>query len=125
MTVSHFQRYSFRSYLALCAFTCAILLAPLTAFALGDAAYVDTRFKRGSFILVGEKSQAQIYVDSNDYPGVVKATKDLQGDVEKVTGEQLALINSRQEMGKSVVIIGTIGKSQVIDRLITRKKIGP
>lgn len=122
-SVTHFQDHRFRSCLAFVALTFALMLAPLTAMALGDAAYVDSRFKRGSFVLVGEKSQAQIYVDSNDYPGVVKAAHDLQRDVEKVTGKNLALINNRQEMGKSVVIIGTIGKSRIIDRLIARKKI--
>src|SRR5580693_3536808 len=92
------------------------------SFALGEVQYVENSPSRGSFALVGADTAA-ILVDSNDWPGVVRAAHDLQADVARVTGHTPALLNDPTAAGKNVVIIGTIGKGGLIDRLIHDKKI--
>lgn len=101
----------------------SLMLTSLHAFALGEPSYVETRFKRGYFPLVGDKVRAQLFVDSADYPGVIRSTKMLQSDIERVTGQQLELVQDVTQLGKTVVLIGSIGKSPVIDQLIAEGKV--
>jgi hypothetical protein len=62
------------------------LLAPRSeSFALGNPHYVATIASEGSFAIAQKQTVTSIYVDSNDYPGMVRAAKDLQSDVERVT----------------------------------------
>src|SRR5690606_2677690 len=101
----------------------AILLAPLDVHALGEPKYVESLYKRGDFVLVGEKVRAQLYIDKADYPGVITSAKNLQQDIERVTGTRLELVQDATQLAKTVVIIGSIGKSPVIDQLIADGKV--
>jgi endo-1,4-beta-D-glucanase Y len=92
-------------------------------FAIGQDRYVDRTFSRGSFCLANKDELAALYVDLNDYAGVVRAAKDLQADINRVTDRIPALTYDETAPGKNVVIIGAIGKSQVIDRLIHDGKV--
>ena len=67
---------------------------------------------------------ATIVVDKNDWQSVLKAAHDLSDDVRKVTGF-CAPLNDKGEMinDKPSIIVGTIGKSRLIDRLVKQKKI--
>ena len=74
------------------------------------------------FTLVEEKYGASIYVAPEDWKGVKRAAMDLAEDIRKVTGvsirmEELSIIQH------SGIIVGTIGKSPLIDRLIAEKKL--
>ena len=68
---------------------------------------------------------ATIVVDKNDWQSVLKAAHDLSDDVRKVTGvkAEVAVANSTLSTLHSTLIIGTIGKSKYIDRLVKQKKI--
>jgi len=91
-------------------------------FAIGEQNLIESASAPGSFALF-DKTTATICVDTNDWAGVIRAAKDLANDVNRVTGHQPQVINHPQSAGKNVVIIGTIGKSPVIDQLIREKKI--
>ncbi|MGB7331319.1 MAG: glycosyl hydrolase 115 family protein, partial [Terriglobales bacterium] len=97
-------------------------------FAIGRARYVEAVPRRGSFAIVREKTLASIYVDPNDYKGVVRAAGDLQADVARVTGRSPTVIdvednNGETNLGTNAIVVGTIGKNAVIDRLIRQRKI--
>ena len=70
-----------------------------------------------------QKIVADLYVDTNDFAGVVRAAGDLQADIARVTGLSPAIVHEEKNLGKNVIIVGTIGKSEIIDRLIREKKI--
>src|SRR5690606_947136 len=95
----------------------------IQSFALGEPSYIETHFKKGHFPLVGDKVQAQLFVDSADYPGVIRSAKTLQTDIERVTGQRLELVQDIGELGKTAVIIGSAGKSPTIDKLIADGKV--
>jgi hypothetical protein len=71
------------------------------------------------------KTAAGIYVDASDHAGVVRAIADLQADITRVTSCNPAIGHDEQHLGANAIIVGTIGKSQLIDRLIREKKIDP
>jgi len=75
-----------------------------------------------SFKIAGSGRPASIYVDPNDWKGVIRAAKDLGSDVGRVTGTAAA-VSENTKPEKNSIVIGTIGKSLVIDKLIASKKI--
>jgi len=54
---------------------------------------------------------------------VVRAAHDLQADVARVTGRSPRVADVESILGTNAIIIGTIGKNAVIDRLIRQRKI--
>lgn len=103
---------------------CAILLsASPSSFALGEKSYLNASAKTGDLTLVDKNNTATLYVDAQDYPGVQRATKNLQGDIEKVTTKKPTLTQTASDLKNQTVIIGTIGHSKLIDELISQKKL--
>jgi hypothetical protein len=100
-----------------------LLCASSLSFALGEKTYLNASAKAGDLILADANSTATLYVDTQDYPGVQRAAKNLQGDIEKVTAKKPALNQTAGDLKNQVVIIGTIGHNALIDELIIQKKI--
>ncbi len=94
-----------------------------TCFSVGEKRYVSDVYSDGGFCLAQKNDLATLYVDSEDEAGVVRAVKDLQADIGRVTGQIPKVVNKEAELGNNMVIIGTIGKSDLIDRLIKAGKI--
>jgi len=100
-----------------------ICFAWQNTYALGDKGYVLLKPVTGSFSLVASGKASPLWVSENDFPGVARAAKDLQHDIASVTHVEPALINGEVKDKKEVVLIGTIGKSELIDRLIKNNKL--
>ena len=85
--------------------------------------FVSDQAVSGSFPLLAAKQPAPIFLDPSDWPGVLRAGADLQADVERVTGIKPTLTTNSAPEGKIAVIIGTLGKSPLIDGLVKSGKI--
>jgi hypothetical protein len=92
-------------------------------FAIGQQSYITDTHDLGDFTLADKARTAVLCVDSKDWPGVIRAAGDLAEDINRVTGRPAEIKNEISDSGKNAVIIGTIGKSPVIDRLIRDGKI--
>lgn len=90
--------------------------------AIGDSSYVKHSFSN-DFCIVRQETAASIVVDSSDYIGVLRAAGDLQHDIQSVTSKCPKLSSTVSSPLQYAIIIGTIGKSKIIDRLIADKKI--
>jgi hypothetical protein len=103
----------------------ALCLAALPGhlWAIGQTPYVENAASPGSFPLAQGNNTATLYVDSADWPGVTRAVTDLQADINRVTSHTPAIAHDDKGLAKNTVIIGTIGKSPLIDQLIRDKKI--
>ncbi len=99
------------------------ILFPSVVLAVSQARYVEASPQQGSFVLAQKDDVAVIYVDTQDYAGVVRAVKDLQADIARVTSITPEVVHDKVTMHKNVVIIGTIGKNPIVDQLIDDKKI--
>jgi len=95
----------------------------LDALTIGQDRYVDPAYHPGDFSLVTRNAAATLFVDSADFPGVVRAANDLQADIERVTNRVVAVAHDEKRLGSNVVIVGTAGKSKIIDQLIRDHKI--
>jgi hypothetical protein len=101
---------------------CLLVLAR-QGFALGEPQYVESTAGPGDFCVAQENITANVYVDTNDYAGVLIAANNLCADINRVTGQKPKAVNTVEDLGTNAIIIGTIGKSQVIDGLIQSGKI--
>jgi len=100
----------------------AIVAQP--ANAANDSTYISSSKTKGSFALSAAGKAAPLFVSSEDDAGVIRAAKDLQADINRVTKVQPALtVAQKVPKANQVVLIGTIGKSPVIDKLVKSKKI--
>ena len=116
---------------ALLARTTGVILCTIasvaSAAALGQQRYVDFSISPGSLRLVVEGKAAPILVDSEDYPGVLRAARDLQTDIRRVTTLQPAILSdqafSQNALISDVVLVGTLGRNRRIDALVQAGKL--
>jgi hypothetical protein len=98
-----------------------LLLLPATARA---GIVADDPAAPGALTLVKDGAAAPILADGADWWGVLRAAGDLQADFERVTGVRPALSQNALPSGeKTAVIVGTLGKSALIDALAKAGKI--
>jgi hypothetical protein len=105
-------------------FAALVAAAPSSLLAIGQTRYIETTGSRGSFALVGPRGASTIYVDVADWPGVIRAVSDLQADIQRVTTLSPAVVHDANgRRPELMVLVGTIGKSPLIDQLIRERKI--
>ena len=85
------------------------------------------------FCIAKDGKTATIVVDIYDWKGVIRAVRDLSDDVRKVTGvsaqvdlqaaHSAGLLPHERKNLKASILVGTIGKSRIIDGLVKQKKI--
>ncbi|MFF3487730.1 glycosyl hydrolase 115 family protein [Streptomyces sp. NPDC002701] len=82
--------------------------------ATDPGAYLSFSPRPGAFRLVG----APVLVSADDHPGVVRVAGDLRDDIERVTGARPG-----DAVAREVVLVGTIGRSRLIDGLIAAGRL--
>lgn len=82
-------------------------------------------FRRDDFVLARRGTAAPIHVAAADWPGVQRAARDLQADVERVTGVRPAFTaaDAVATRAATLVIAGTLGRSPPIDALAASGKL--
>lgn len=86
--------------------------------------FLHTGLLAQKFVLSSQKKSVSLYVSQSDFAGVLRAAEDLRQDIGHVTDASPELITTNDFKGeKTIVLIGTIGKSQLIDELIKLRKI--
>lgn len=113
----------FRSGLAL--IVCGFVLAARAWAGLGlpETLISDTAPPEGGFTLVDGKKPAPLWLDEKDHAGVRRAAADLAADIHRVTGKRPELSVADGSPGPRPVIVGTLGKSALIDRLVATGKL--
>ena len=98
-------------------------LAEGDRMAFGDIEVVTA--PNSGFCIAKDGKTASIVVDEQDWKGVVRAANDLSDDVRKVCGvaSEVKSLTSHFSPLTSNIIVGTIGKSRIIDQLVKQKKL--
>ncbi|ROQ18416.1 glycosyl hydrolase family 67 [Marinimicrobium koreense] len=100
-----------------------LLATAPAALALEGPDYVSHSPSAGALSLVGKEHIANLYVDPSDDPGVRRAVRDLQADIQRVTGKQPQIVRSAEGLGSHGVIIGTLSGSSLIQQLVEAGKL--
>jgi hypothetical protein len=98
-------------------------LLPVRSLAQEEAPWISHVAGPGLFPVVDGRQAAVLWTDTNDYPGVLRAVQSLQGDILRVTGFTPALTHQEPPPGSSTILIGTLGRSRLVDQLAREGKI--
>jgi hypothetical protein len=115
-----------RRYVLCCAGGLLLLSSPASrwiASAKEKPSYIVSKREAGSFPLCVSGEASPLCVSSKDYAGVVRAGRDLQEDIHRVTGSNPLLLADTLPQSRTIVLIGTLGKNELIERLVKEKKI--
>ena len=82
--------------------------------------YVQTN---SGFPVVNTKNATSIFLDKNDYSGVLKIAEKFRTDIQRVTSVKPELITNTIPSQGNAIVVGTIGKSELIDKLVADKKL--
>lgn len=85
--------------------------------------YVSEQAIRSYFPLATGHKAADVYVDPDDWKVARIAAEDLTEDIQRVTGRRPRLKYAPNGLSKQAVLVGTIGRSGVIDRLAQSGKL--
>lgn len=99
------------------------LQSPTSAWAVDQRCYVSGQQGDDRFPLVADGVAAPLVIDSEDYSGLLTMAGHLLNDIKCVTGIEPLIITDRIPDVKHVVLIGTIGKSPIINNLVKEKKL--
>ncbi|KAF2122268.1 hypothetical protein BDV96DRAFT_482868 [Lophiotrema nucula] len=102
---------------------CVVLVHALGVFAIGQPASLAFSETVGGLKLAGTGSAPTIVIDASDWKGVTRTGNDLANDFGLVTGTKAKVVTSTSGLSGPVIIAGTIGKSAVIDSLVSAGKI--
>ena len=103
---------------AILATVVCLVLRSSVALAMVQEQYVETSYHAGDFKIAERNVVAPLYVDPSDYPGVVRAVGDLQADIHRVTHGIPSIVHGGTSLAAQVIVVGTLGKSALIDRLV-------
>jgi len=103
--------------------TQVVLTIVLAAIPVSSQAIsVKTEYKKGDLKLVHAGVAAKILVSPEEFKVVLIAANDFANDIERVTGKEPEL-NDQDKNNATAVIIGTLGKSKLIDDLVKNRRI--
>lgn len=78
----------------------------------------------GRFVLYDRGRATPLQVSSGDFPVVRLVTSALAGDIGSVTGKRPEILGAKTALRrKHLIIIGTVGHSPLIDRLLARGRL--
>ncbi|PBK61122.1 hypothetical protein ARMSODRAFT_674559 [Armillaria solidipes] len=108
----------FLSTFKMLAFTLFASLTPTLVRAIGQTNCVATEASPSTFAIFQQGQPSTILLSADEWQGVQLAATDLSSDIEKVTGLRPTLANSSDQSPSHPIIVGTLGKSSLIDRVV-------
>lgn len=99
------------------------ILLSSTQFTAAQISYVTVKKDSKSFTLSNAGKSSSLFISSGDFPGVLRTLNDLKADIGSVVGNEPIVVIDKLPEAQELVIVGTIGKSQIIDQLIASKKV--
>jgi hypothetical protein len=93
------------------------------ASAVGTTSYITSNPSADRFSLSTAAEAAALTLHSSDHAGVLRVAKHLQADLARVTGHEPKLVIGDAPSGREIVVIGTLGKSPLVDRLVANKQL--
>ena len=98
----------------------------VAGFALAAEDVFDKLISRSSvdsgFQIFTKEKASTIVLSEEDFPQVIRAAKDLSEDVKRVTGTA-SPVETDGKLRPSAILVGTIGKSPLIDSLVKENKL--
>lgn len=97
-----------------------------TATAIGQDTCVTFQSSASTFTVASNGKASPIILSSDEWPGVQRAAQDFADDIQRVTGIKPTVANSSSSAparSSLPIIIGTLGKSSLIDQIVNTTKL--
>ncbi|MEO8253584.1 MAG: glycosyl hydrolase 115 family protein [Flavobacterium sp.] len=104
-------------------FFALLLLQSNNNYAINPNKYISNSATKNSFPIASKGKIASILVSKNDFPGVLRVVGHLENDLFAVTNLHPNRIENSNLKTDFVIIIGTLGKSAILDELAKKGKI--
>ncbi|MDT0643552.1 glycosyl hydrolase 115 family protein [Zunongwangia sp. F363] len=95
----------------------------LPALVFAQESYITQNAEEGAFALASASELPSIYLNTEDFKGVKLVAEDLSQDIERVTGRLPQIDSTGEISAKTAIIVGTLGKSPLIDQLAGNGKL--
>lgn len=103
---------------------CVLLIAlALPALGLDDGRYVTFTASTTGFPVVDGPTATPLRLEVGNDLGVERAAHDLQADIARVSDIKPALISTEIPPAKTYILVGTLGRSPTVDRLVSEGKL--
>jgi GH35 family endo-1,4-beta-xylanase len=79
----------------------------------------------GSLALIAAGQPVPVLADDADFAGVLRAARNLRDDLSALSGNEATYATSAQSGANRAIIVGTLGHSARIDRLVDAGKLDP
>lgn len=93
---------------------------------IGQETCVAFQSSSSTFTVASNGKAAPIILSSDEWPGVQRAAQDFADDIQRVTGIKATITNatsSNPARSSLPIIIGTLGKSSLIDQIVNSTKL--
>lgn len=114
---------SFKPIIAVLLISTSVLCTSEATDVTDTLSIVSTQKDASAFTLSSSGKCAPLVISTSDWPGVIRAFKDLQTDISNVTGVKQKMAFNKPPRRKEILIAGTVGKSPIIEKLINTGKI--
>ena len=108
----------------------SLLAYSTVVHAIGQASCVTFKNAASTFPIVSNRTATPVLLSSDEWPGVQRAAQDFAADIQRVTGIKPSLSNvttssfsSNAKKSSSAIIIGTLGRSSLIDQIVKNAKL--
>ena len=88
-----------------------------------EESFLTMKPSQDAFPLIENGVPAGILISDSDYTGVNRVARLFQKDLGYVSGQETELVVGSQHSAQNVIIIGTLGKSTLIDHIIKEAEI--
>jgi hypothetical protein len=93
------------------------------AYATDDKGYIRFKKEKNYFVIAEKGNCVPLFISNQDFPGVLKAFRNLRTDLKAVTGIEPSLTENNPVNGSMILVAGTLGKNSFIDELVASKKL--
>ncbi len=85
--------------------------------------YISDKPGHARFTIASKNEIVPILYSAEDFSGVGRAVTNLVSDLEKISGKAPLLLKDSLIQSDQIILIGTIGKNPLIDRLVRENKL--
>lgn len=106
-----------------------LLVAVGSVNAIGQSTCVVFKNGPSTFPVVSNRQAAPVLLSADEWPGVQRAAFDFVTDIQRVTGVKPSIVNvtsssvSAAARSALPIIVGTLGKSSLIDQVVNHTKL--
>ncbi|MFO7657216.1 MAG: hypothetical protein R6W78_09125, partial [Bacteroidales bacterium] len=84
---------------------------------------ISIKAEEGAYPVINKGTPSDLMIGENEFPGVERVMGYFRNDLRMVSGKEPMLYKGEKHILGDVIIAGTLGQSELIDKLVNNKKV--